>query len=169
MKFKKRKFNIFLFLAIYFLLSLISGITVNASESQIIKTIEIEEGAEDHLVKTLPWNRESLDIEIFYQGKEIILPPGKKELIFKILGSSQRAGRIPMILEIRINDQFKKRIRLNTKVLVSQKVIKTVRPVRRGEILSKDEIIMETIQTERPSKNAITRIDYVLGLSLIHI
>ena len=81
------------------------GITVNASESQIIKTIEIEEGAEDHLVKTLPWDRESLDIEIFYQGKDIILPPGKKELIFKILGSSQRAGRIPMILEIRINDK----------------------------------------------------------------
>jgi len=114
MKFKKRKLNIFLFLVIYFLLSLILGITVNASESQIIKTIEIEEGAEDHLVKTLPWDRESLDIGIFYQGKDIILPPGKKELIFKILGSSQRAGRIPMILEIRINDQFKKRIRLNT-------------------------------------------------------
>ena len=140
MKFKKRKLNIILFLVIYFLLSLILGITVNASESQIIKTIEIEEGAEDHLVKTLPWDRESLDIEIFYQGKDIILPPGKKELIFKILGSSQRAGRIPMILEIRINDKFQKRIRLNTKVLVSQKVIKTVRPVRRGEILSKDEV-----------------------------
>ena len=167
MKFKKRNFNIFLFLVIYFLLSLILGITVNASESQIIKTIEIEEGAEDHLVKTLPWDRESLDIEIFYQGKDIILPPGKKELIFKILGSSQRAGRVPMILEIRINDQFKKRIRLNTKVLVSQKVFKTVRPVRRGEILSKDEIIMEIIQTERPSKNAITRIDYALGYEAV--
>ena len=88
----------------------------------------------------MPWDSESLDIEIFYQGKDIILPPGKKELIFKILGSSQRAGRIPMILEIRINDKFQKRIRLNTKVLVSQKVIKTVRPVIRGEILSKDEI-----------------------------
>ena len=92
MKFKKRKLKIFLFLVIYFLLSLILGITVNASESQIIKTNEIEDGAEDHLVKTLPWDRESLDIEIFYQGKDIILPPGKKELIFKILGSSQRAG-----------------------------------------------------------------------------
>ena len=79
------------------------------------------------------------------------------------MGSSQRAGRIPMILEIRINDQFQKRIRLNTKVLVSQQVIKTKRAVKRGEILSNDEIRVETVQTERPSKNAITNIDHALG------
>ena len=60
-------------------------------------------------------------------------------------------------------DQFKKRIRINTKVLVSQKVIKTVRAVRRGEILSNDEIKVETIQTERPLKNAITNINSALG------
>ena len=79
------------------------------------------------------------------------------------MGSSQRAGRIPMLLEIRINDKFQKRIQFNTKVLVSQKVIKTIRAVRRGEILSKDEIRAETIKTERPSKNAITNMDYALG------
>ena len=72
-----------------------------------------------------------------------------------------------MILEIRINDKFQKRIRLNTKVLVTQKVIKTIRAVRRGEILSKDEIAMETIQTERPSKNAITKFDYALGYETV--
>ena len=167
MIFKKINLKILFNLIIFFFFSLILGMTVNASENQILRTIEIEEGAEDHLIKNLPWDRDSLAIEVFYQGKDIILPLGKKELIFKIMGSSQRAGRIPMILEIRINDQFKKRIRLNTKVLVSQKVFKTVRPVRRGEILSKDEISMEIIQTERPSKNAITRIDYVLGYETV--
>ena len=164
---KKRELKLLFFLVFYFFLSLFFEITVNASESQILKTIEIEEGAEDHLIKKLPWDRDSLDIEVFYQGKDIILPLGKKELIFKIMGSSQRAGRIPMILEIRINDQFKKRIQLNTKVLVTQKVIKTIRAVRRGEILSKDEIAMETIQTERPSKNAITKFDYALGYEMV--
>jgi flagella basal body P-ring formation protein FlgA len=117
----------------------------------------------DYLIKTLPWDKKSLEINVYYQGKDITLPPGKKELIYKIMGSSQRAGRIPMFLEIRINDQFQKRIRFNTKVLVSQKVIKTIRAVRRGEILSKDEIRAETIKTERPSKNAITNMDYALG------
>ena len=50
-----------------------------------------------------------------------------------------------------------------TKVLVSQQVIKTKLAVKRGEILSNDEIRVETVQTERPSQNAITNIDHALG------
>ena len=136
---------------------------VNASETQVLKVNEIEKRAVDHLVKALPWDKESLEINVYYQGKDITLPAGEKALIYKIMGGSQRAGRIPMILEIRINDQFQKRIRLNTKVLVSQQVIKTKRAVKRGEILSNDEIRVETVQTERPSQNAITNIDHALG------
>ena len=159
----KNKYKIFFILIVCLCLSLSIEMRVNASETQILKADEIEENAMDHLVKTLPWDKESLEINVYYQGKDITLPSGKKELIYKIMGSSQRAGRIPMLLEIRINDQFQKRIQFNTKVLVSQKVIKTIRAVRRGEILSKDEIRAETIKTERPSKNAITNMDYALG------
>ena len=163
MIFIKIRLQIILIVLIYFCLSFTFGVRVNASETQILKADEIEKSATDHLVKVLPWEKDSLEINVYYQGKDIILPTGKKDLIYKIMGSSQRAGRIPMILEIRINDQFQKRIRLNTKVLVSQKVIKTKRAVKRGEILSNDEIRIETVQTERPSQNAITNIDHALG------
>jgi flagellar basal body P-ring formation protein FlgA len=163
MIFNKKKLKIFLILFIGVYLTLTCELFVNASDTQIIKANEIENNAINHLIKELPWKRESLDINVFYRGSDITLPSGKKELIYRIMGSNQRAGRIPMILEIRIDDQFKKRIRLDTKVLVSQKVIKTLRAVRRGEILSNNEITVETIQTERPLKNAITNIDFALG------
>jgi len=163
MIFIKSRLQNFFILFICLFLSLSFGMQVKASETQILKADEIEKSAADHLVKTLPWDKESLEIKIYYQGKDITLPPGEKDLIYRIMGSSQRAGRIPMILEIRVNDQFQKRIRLSTKVLVSQKVIKTIRAVRRGEILSNDEIRVETVRTERPSQNAITNIDHALG------
>lgn len=163
MIFIKSRWQIIFIILVSLFLSSTFEVRVNASETQILRAEEIERSAEDHLVKALPWDRESLDINIYYQGKDINLPPGKKELIYQIMGSSQRAGRIPMILEIRINDQFHKRIRLNTKVLVSQQVIKTIRAVRRGDTLSNDEIRLETVQTERPSKNAIANIDLALG------
>jgi flagellar basal body P-ring formation protein FlgA len=163
MIFNKKEIKLFFILFVGVYLTLTSELFVNASETQIIKANEIENSAINHLIKELPWNKEALEINVYYKGKDIVLPSGKKELIYKIMGSSQRAGRIPMILEIRIDDQFKKRIRLNTKILVSQKVVKTVRAVRRGEILSNDEIKIETIQTERPLKNAITNINFALG------
>ena len=163
MIFNKSRFQLFCIMLVCLCLSLIFKRNVNASETQILKVDEIEKSAVDHLVKALPWDKESLEINVYYQGKDITLPSGKKDLIYKIMGSSQRAGRVPIILEIRINDQFQKRIRLNTKVLVSQQVIKTKRAVKRGEILSNDEIRVETVQTERPSQNAITNIDHALG------
>ena len=163
MIFNKSRFQLFCIMLVCLWLSLIFERNINASETQILKVDEIEKSAVDHLVKALPWDKESLEINVYYQGKDITLPSGKKDLIYKIMGSSQRAGRVPMILEIRVNDQFQKRIRLNTKVLVSQQVIKTKRAVKRGEILSNDEIRVETVQTERPSQNAITNIDHALG------
>lgn len=159
----KRKFQIILILSVCFFLSPDFNPRANAAETQILAADEIEKGAADHLERALPWEKESLEINAYYEGKDISLPPGKKDLIYKIIGSTQRAGRIPLILEIRVNDHFQKRVRISSRVLVSQKVVKTIRPVKRGEILSHGDIQMETVKTERPWKNAVANIDHALG------
>ena len=139
------------------------GSIATASESQDLTVEEIEKGAFDKLASVLPWDRESLEINVYYEGEDILLPPGKKELVYKTRGSNQKAGRIPLILQIKVNDNFQKRIRLNSRVLVSQEVVKTIRAVRKGEMISNDNIQLETIKTERPWTNAIRSIDHALG------
>ncbi|MEC7641130.1 MAG: flagellar basal body P-ring formation chaperone FlgA [Nitrospinota bacterium] len=141
----------------------IPGSIATASESQVLTVEEIEKGAIDKLASVLPWDRESLEINVYYEGEDILLPPGKKELVYKTRGSNQKAGRIPLILQIKVNGNFKKSVRLNSRVLVSQEVVKTIRAVRKGEMISNDNIQLETIKTERPWKNAIQSIDHALG------
>jgi len=159
----KSKSKIFLILFVCFYLSSPLGNWANAEEPQILTADEIEKGAVDHLEKSLPWEKDSLEINVYYKGKDIALPPGKKELVYKTMGSHQKAGRIPMYLEIRVNNNFQKKIRLNSRVLVSQEVIKTTRSIRKGDILSNEDIHVETVKTERPWKNAIRKIDLALG------
>ena len=141
----------------------ILGSIATASESQVLTVEEIEKGAIDKLASVLPWDRESLEINVYYEGKDILLPPGKKELIYKTRGSNQKAGRIPLILQIKVNGNLQKSVRLNSRVLVSQEVVKTTRAVRKGERISNDNIQLETVKTERPWKNAIRSIDHALG------
>ena len=141
----------------------ILGSIATASESQVLTVEEIEKGAIDKLASVLPWDRESVEINVYYEGEDILLPPGKKELVYKTRGSNQKAGRIPLILQIKVNGNFKKSVRLNSRVLVSQEVVKTIRAVRKGEMISNDNIQLETIKTERPWKNAIQSIDHALG------
>jgi flagellar basal body P-ring formation protein FlgA len=159
----KNKLKIIFTLFVCFYLSSPLGNWASAEEPQILTADEIEKGAVDYLEKTLPWEKDSLEINVYYKGKEITLPPGEKKLIYKTMGSHQKAGRIPMYLEIRVNSNFQKKIRLNSRVLVSQEIIKTTRSVRKGDILSNDDIHVETVKTERPWKNAIRKIDLALG------
>ena len=159
---KKHVVLISIFYACLCMFSILGSIAT-ASESQVLTVEEIEKGALEKLASILPWDRESLEINVYYEGEDIILPPGKKELVYKTRGSIQKAGRIPLILQIKVNGNFKKSVRLNSRVLVSQEVVKTIRAVRKGEMISNDNIQLETIKTERPWKNAIRSIDQALG------
>jgi flagellar basal body P-ring formation protein FlgA len=137
--------------------------TATALETQVLTVEEIEKGAMEKLASILPWEKELLEINVYYKGEDILLPPGKKELIYRARANNQKAGRIPLTLQIKVNDNFNKRIRINSRVLVSQEVVKVIRTVRKGEIISNDNIQLETIKTERPWKNALMNIDQALG------
>ena len=135
----------------------------NASEPQVLTVEEIETSAVDHLEKILPWDKQNMQINVYYEGEDILLPPGKMDLIYKTGGRTKRAGRIPLTLIIKVNDNFQKRFQIKTRVMVSQEVIKTTKSIRRGETLSDENIQTETILTERPWKDAIENLDNALG------
>lgn len=135
----------------------------NANETKVLTAEEIKKGAVDYLAKTLPWDRESVEITAYYEGGDITIPNGKVDLTYKKFGGNKTAGRLPLTLLIKTDKNYKKRIRINSRVLVSQEVIKTTHTVKRGEILSKDNIQLETIQTERPWKNAMDSLEHALG------
>jgi flagellar basal body P-ring formation protein FlgA len=135
----------------------------NASETQVLTIEEIEKGAIEKLASILPWDRESLEININYQGKEITLPAGKIELIYQARANNERAGRIPLTLQIKVDNKFQKIIRINNRVMISQEVVKTTRLVKKGEMLSKENIKIENIKTELSLENAIRSIEDATG------
>mgnify|MGYP001564656822 FL=1 len=132
-------------------------------EKQTITVEEIKESATDFLLRTLPWEKEQLEIDIYYQGGKITIPSGEKLLVYKGHGGSRNVGRIPITLEIQVDGIFQKRIGINSRVMVSQKVVKTSRQIKRGEIFTRNNIHLETIKTERILGNTIQNIEDALG------
>ena len=150
-------------------LFLFQTVVVKASpkEQQYLSAEEIKRGAKNHLLKTLPWEKDSLEIEVNYQGGKISLPKGKKLLIYKGGEGRQNVGRIPLVLQIKIDNIFFRHIGLNTRVRVSQKVLKTIRPIRKGELLSAENIKIEIIKTERLLPNIIEFYENAIGYEAI--
>jgi len=142
--------------------------TPSAKEQQTISVEEIKRGAKKYLLQTLPWDKKKLDIEIYYQGGKIILPSGEKKLTYKRFRGSQKVGRIPLTLEIEVDNIFKRRIGINSRVIVSERVVKTTRQIKRGEIFTKDNIHLETIKSERLLENTIKQLEDALGYEAVN-
>ena len=140
----------------------------SSREKQTITVEEIKKSATDFLLRTLPWEKEQLEIDIYYQGGKITIPSGEKLLVYKGRGGSKNVGRIPITLEIQVDGIFQKRIGINSRVMVSQKVVKTTRQIKRGEIFTTDNIHLETIKTERILGNTIKNIEDALGYEAVN-
>ena len=140
----------------------------SSREKQTITVEEIKKSATDFLLRTLPWEKEQLEIDIYYQGGKITIPSGEKLLVYKGRGGSKNVGRIPITLEIQVDGIFQKRIGINSRVMVSQKVVKTTRQIKRGEIFTTDNIHLETIKTERNLENTIKNIEDALGYEAVN-
>ena len=141
--------------------------TASASEKQTITVEEIKKSATEFLLHTLPWEKEKVEIDIYYQGGKITIPAGEKLLIYKGRGGSKKVGRIPITLEIQVDGIFQKRIGINSRVMVFQKVVKTTRQIKRGEIFTTDNIHLETIKTERYLGNTIKNLEDALGYEAV--
>ena len=160
----------FLVLLTAFFISLAGSIILTSanawagSESKrTVTTQEIKESAENYLVSHLGWDPESMDVAVSYDGKDLILPEGELMLDFGMPNNSRRVGRIPLTVQVKVNDKFIKRLRMNATVAVIQDVIRTINSVQRKTIIGKSDVIVDRVRTERVLKDIPTQLDKVIG------
>jgi flagella basal body P-ring formation protein FlgA len=158
----KNKWNAIL-LAIGFLLMTGPSAWAKSEDKRTITSQEIRESAENYLINHLDWNPESMDIEINYQARDLLVPAGKLLLDFGRLNNPRGVGRIPLTISVKIDDKFIKRLRVNAKVVVYQDVVKTVNSLRRGNVIGESDVVMERIRTERIVRDIPTTLDRVIG------
>ena len=150
-------------LVIGFLLMAGSSAWAKSDDTRTITSQEIRESAENYLINHLDWNPDSMDIEINYQARDLVVPAGKLLLDFGRINNPRGVGRIPLTVLVKVDDKFIKRLRVNAKVAVYQDVVKTVNSLQRGSVISVSDVVMERTRTERILKDIPTTLDKVIG------
>ncbi len=151
------------FLAIVFLLTTVSVTFAKSEGTRTITAQEIRESAENYLINSLDWDPESMDIEINYDSKDLVVPEGKLLLDFGKTNTHRGVGRIPLTILLKIDNKFFKRLRVNAKVGIYQDVVKTVNSLQRGNVISTSDVVIERVRTERILKDIPTTLDKVIG------
>jgi flagella basal body P-ring formation protein FlgA len=144
------------------LLSLLA-VSPAVAGSQIYPAGKIREIAEKFLLSKLPWKKEQINCQINYEGGPLVLPQGLVTLSPQLPGRQDRAGRLPLVIKITVGDHYQRRIRLSADVQIHQTVIKTTRQIKRGDILSSEDVEVENITTIRPQAKALRDLIEVVG------
>lgn len=131
--------------------------------SQIYPAGKIKELAEKFILSKLPWEKEQIDYRINYEGGPLVLPKGLVTLTPQLPGRQDRAGRLPLVILIKVGDHYQRRIRLSADVKIHQTVIKTTRQIKRGDIFSSEDVAVENITTIRPNAKAVRGLAEVVG------
>lgn len=135
-------------------------------EIQKIAVKDIEKNAQHYLTEHLPWDPGQVEIQVNYDGEDIELPAGKVQYEYTLPQNLGRAGRIPVALKVQGEGVGPRVLRLTAFVSVYQDVVKLRKAVRRGAVLSADDLEVEQIKTDRPVSGGIMRIQDAVGLEV---
>ncbi len=136
-------------------------------EIQKIAAGDIEKHARHYLEEHLPWDPGQIEIDVSYDGEDLELPDGKVQYEYTLPQNLERAGRVPIALKVQGEGVAPRMLRLTAFVNVYQDVVKLRRAVRRGAVLSAEDLELEQIKTGRPVRGVIVRIQDAVGLEAV--
>jgi len=134
-----------------------------ASPTLTIKGEVIESRAMEFVADHIPWDPDTTEITIVYRGKDIVVPAGIVDMNFDLPSRRVRMGRFPVMVRITVDNILQKRLRLTAHVTHYSPVVKTLRPLNRGEILTAKDVAVEIVPSNRIFRNAMTSLDDVVG------
>jgi flagella basal body P-ring formation protein FlgA len=139
----------------------------SAEKTITIKVEELEARAIEFVQANIPWDKDTTEIKVNYGGQDVVVPLGAVDMDFDLPARRIRTGRIPVTVRITVDNVLQKRVRLTALVTHYSPVVKTLRPINRGEILTAEDVVVEVMPSNRIVRNAVTSLDDVLGNQVI--
>lgn len=136
------------------------------NDQQMLTAGEIKRFGTEFLLERLPWEEDQMDLRVEYEGENLVFPKGELEMDFQAHGRTWRPGVIPLILNIKVDQAFQRRLRLNAVVEVLYDVVKSRVPLRRGQILTIGDVELNRVKSAHRMNGVATRIEDAVGSKL---
>jgi len=130
---------------------------------KILTANEVILRAEEFLQDQLSFAKNPVEIEIIFNERDIEIPADDISIKFQIMGQLKEMGRNFLIGKIMADGKFFRQFSLNAKTTAFVNVVRAVRPIKRGEIISEELVSVEQVKTIRPLRNTVSRVEDILG------
>jgi flagella basal body P-ring formation protein FlgA len=160
-------------LIMYRVAHLINGdkdITLNMPESitierdsQVISGKTLEKIFTDYVLDNSPWDQDQIVIEKINTPSSIAFSKGKLDWEITEKQNNNFLGNISITIDFYLDGESQRKIVLSGKVGIIKDVVKAVRSINSGEIISSKDITLVSEKGKNLNKNSITNIEDVIG------
>jgi flagellar basal body P-ring formation protein FlgA len=160
-------------LIMYKVAHLINGdkdITLNMPESitierdsQVISGKTLEKIFTDYVLDNSPWDQDQVIVEKINAPSSIAFPKGKLDWEITEKQNNNFSGNLSITVDFYLDGESQRKIVLSGKVGIIKDVVKAVRNINSGEIISSKDITLVSEKGKNPNKNSITNIEDVIG------
>ena len=140
--------------------------TVWAS-SKTLNITEIEKIGKDFMLETLEWDKDRLELNVIYDGKQILRPHGNITFDCKLPGRKKRIGRVHFLCLMNIDGETKKRLRLYANVRVAYDIYRPIRSLKMGHVLQPGDVELAEYKSDQLLRNIISDEADIIGHRLI--
>ena len=111
----------------------------------------------------LPWEKDRVTVKTVHVSSEAILPQG--EVTYRVVPQKEMdfLRTIPLCVFFKVNGELAKKVWATVKLEVLTEVIATKRPLRRCQLITEDDIHLQTVDLTKVQSDVLTNPQEVLG------
>jgi flagella basal body P-ring formation protein FlgA len=158
---------------IYRLSSLLGGdpqVRVKVPESlvvqrpgQVISAKKMTDIFRQYIFSHSPRDRKKMEIERMHVPGSLTLPCGRLSWEIQDRGEEDFAGDISRVISFSVDGRIYRKVPVSCRILVSRKVIKTVRKIARGQVIGPQDLVEVTEQSIRSDRNDVIHLNQITG------
>ena len=137
------------------------------ASSKTLNITEIEKIGKDFMLETLEWDKDRLELNVIYDGKQILRPHGNITFDCKLPGRKKRIGRVHFLCLMNIDGETKKRLRLYANVRVAYDIYRPIRSLKMGHVLQPGDVELAEYKSDQLLRNIISDEADLIGHRLI--
>lgn len=139
-----------------------ASLTVEAAlPTKQISPAEITKTAQNYLEKTIPLADVNLQLKSKLVSQQV--PPGKINLKVKPLNNQKWGGHTVVPVQILVNGNHHRTVMVTYNVQVFEKVVVTVQPLKKGDLISHNNVTLKRMDISQLSKSPRTDLEAALG------
>lgn len=124
---------------------------------------KIEKIVLSYIYGKLPWEKDRVRVKKVHVSSKAVLPEG--EVAYSVIPpkSMDFLRAIPLSVVFRVNGELAKKVWATVKLEVLTEVVVTKRPLRRCQLITEEDIHLQTIDLTKTPSNVLTNPEEVLG------